>query len=82
MSDWLYCYRCRTCHPRDQMLLFQTKTARRWRCRRSVEAAQEHVEARDRFGRQQTAINRGMAARQAEYAGRLSRERRRQALAL
>jgi hypothetical protein len=36
-----YCYHCRTHHPRNEMRLIVTKTGKRWRCIRSIEATQQ-----------------------------------------
>lgn len=61
MTEKLFCYCCRAHHPRAEMLPFQTRSGFRWRCRRSVEAAQRSVSERDRFGQQQSEINREAA---------------------
>ena len=58
MTETLFCYSCRTHHPRELMYRFHTRQGFRWRCRRSIEAAQCSVAERDAFGRQQTDINR------------------------
>ena len=42
MSDMLFCYCCRTHHPKEQMRRFTTRTGQRWRCLRSIEAAIEY----------------------------------------
>ncbi|NMG31019.1 hypothetical protein [Aromatoleum evansii] len=61
MSETLFCHCCRIHHPRADMCRYLTRLGYRWRCRRSVEAAQGSVADRDAFGRQQTQINRDLA---------------------
>lgn len=74
MTDMLYCYCCRTHHPRNQMRLFPTTRGKRWRCLRSIQAARDKPDVRDAFGRQQSEINHRATIAQAErmalfYAG-------------
>lgn len=66
MADTLFCYCCRTHHPKEQMRRFATRQGERWRCLRSIEAARAKPGERDAFGRQQSAINRQAASRMAE----------------
>jgi len=66
MSEMQYCYCCRSHHPVDQMRQFPTRAGIRWRCLRSIQAAQRDPGERDAFGRQQTAINRRDARQVAE----------------
>lgn len=66
MSEKRFCYCCRSHHPVDQMRQFRTRTGLRWRCLRSIQAAQCDPQERDAFGRQQTAINRSDARQTAE----------------
>ena len=61
-----YCYCCRVHHPQDQMHRFPTSRGVRWRCRRSIEAAQCGVSERDAFGKEQTKINRAATQEIAE----------------
>ncbi len=68
MMEMEFCYCCRVHHPKDQMRLYSTRQGMRWRCLRSIEAATQAQPVRDDFGRQQTAINRETASRQAEFA--------------
>lgn len=70
MSEQVFCYCCRVHHPREQMQRYDTRLGPRWRCRRTVEAAARSVAERDAFGRQQTAQNRDLDRRIAEYAQR------------
>ncbi len=65
--ETLFCYCCRTHHPKDQMRLFPTRQGMRWRCIRSIEAAERSRSERDAFGRQQTDINRSASRAAAEY---------------
>ena len=66
MSDTLYCYCCRTHHPKAQMRRFTTRTGERWRCLSSIEAARARLDERDAFGRQQSELNRQTALRLTE----------------
>lgn len=66
MSDTLYCYCCRTHHPKEQMRRFATRTGERWRCLSSIEAARARLDERDAFGRQQSELNRQTALRLTE----------------
>ena len=70
MTETLFCYCCRIHHPRDEMRRFVTKRGERWRCLRSIRAAQDTLDERDAFGRRQSSINRLAAIGMAE---RLSR---------
>ena len=65
MSDTRYCYCCRSYHPADQMVQFETKVGKRWRCLRSIEAAQQPSHIRDQAGRQQSLENRLIASQKA-----------------
>lgn len=73
MSEMLFCYCCRTHHPKEQMRPFPTKPGLRWRCLRSIEAAGQPAGQRDEFGRRQTHINREIARRQGESVAQLRR---------
>jgi hypothetical protein len=61
MADTLYCYHCRTYHPREEMRQIDTKGGKRWRCIKSIEATKRSPEEREAFGRQMTAINKAEA---------------------
>ena len=67
MSKMQFCYSCRVHHPQEQMCQYQTRHGLRWRCLNSIASAQRSAAARDEFGRQQTAINRELSRRQAEF---------------
>lgn len=57
-----YCYHCGASHPEEKMRLFVTKTGRRWRCVKSIDAMKNSVAERDAFGRMVTAINDELAS--------------------
>ncbi len=63
-----FCYHCRVHHPEAQMRRIPTKVGYRWRCIRSIQAAQKSSGEREAFGRMQTEINRDEARRQAQFA--------------
>lgn len=66
MTDTLFCYCCRIHHPKDQMRRFATSHGKRWRCLRSIAAADCSVDERDAFGRRQSNLNRLTAIESAE----------------
>jgi hypothetical protein len=68
MDETLYCYHCRVRHPKAQMRLLNTKTGKRWRCIKSIEATKQGRAAREAFGREVTAINKAEAQNKAAAA--------------
>ena len=66
MTETLFCYCCRVHHASSQMRRVPSRHGFRWRCQRSIKAAQCGVLERDAFGRQQTEINREAAHKAAE----------------
>ncbi len=50
------------------MSRFHTRQGFRWRCRRTIEAAEHTILERDAFGRNQSEINREVAEKLAERA--------------
>lgn len=50
-ASTIYCYHCRTAHPREDMRLVASKTGKRWRCAQSIAAAQVSQNKREAFGR-------------------------------
>ena len=64
-----YCYVCQVHHPAEQVICIDTRAGRRWRCKRSIQAASRPSSERDAFGRQQTALNQQLARDKAEAAG-------------
>jgi len=73
MADTIYCYHCRTHHPKEEMRLVETKTGKRWRCVKSIEATKRGKEAREAFGRQTSEINRAEAQSRAKLILNLER---------
>jgi hypothetical protein len=61
MSDTEYCYHCGTRHPRTEMRQIETKTGKRWRCIKSIEATKRSTAERDGFGRRVSAENKAGA---------------------
>jgi hypothetical protein len=70
-----YCYHCRTHHPRNEMRLIVTKTGKRWRCIRSIEATQQGPEAREAYGRQVSEINKAESKSRAQRMNNLLQEK-------
>ena len=70
-----YCYHCRTHHPRNEMRLMVTKTGKRWRCIRSIQATQQGREAREAYGRLVTEINRAESRSRAQRLNSLLQEK-------
>jgi hypothetical protein len=73
MTETLYCYHCRLRHPKEEMRLIETKTGKRWRCIKSIEATKRGREAREAFGREVTAINKAEAQNKAKMSLNLDR---------
>lgn len=65
----VYCYHCRLQHPREDMRLVITKTGKRWRCFKSIEAAKADKGKREEFGRIVSANNKAEA--QAKMSSRI-----------
>lgn len=61
MSDTAYCYHCQRHHPKEEMRQIETKTGKRWRCIKSIEATKGGRLAREAFGRQTTDANKAEA---------------------
>ena len=57
MSDTAYCYHCGKHHPIEEMRQLTTKTGKRWRCIKSIEATKADRETRDACGKKITANN-------------------------
>ena len=57
-ADTAYCYHCGKHHPIGEMRQIVTKTGKRWRCIKSIEATKANRETRDAFGKKVTEINR------------------------
>ncbi|HTJ96143.1 MAG TPA: hypothetical protein VL381_01640 [Rhodocyclaceae bacterium] len=52
-----FCYHCQTHHPEELMRQVVTKSVRRWRCIKSIEAAKLDVASREAFGQRTSAQN-------------------------
>jgi hypothetical protein len=57
-SDTIYCYHCGRHHPSGEMRQIATKSGKKWRCIKSIEATKKDVATRNAFGKSVTAINR------------------------
>lgn len=57
-AETAYCYHCGKHHPIEEMRQIATKTGKRWRCIKSIEATKVNRETRDAFGKKVTEINR------------------------
>ena len=74
-TDQTYCYHCRTHHPRNEMRLIVTKTGKRWRCIRSIEATRQGAAAREAYGRQISEINKAESKSRAQRLNNLLQEK-------
>jgi hypothetical protein len=61
--------------PRNEMRLMVTKTGKRWRCIRSIEATQQGREAREAYGRLVSEINRAESKSRAQRLNNLLQEK-------
>jgi len=61
MTDQVFCYHCQTKHPREEMRLLVTKTGKRWRCIKSIQAAKADRASREAFGLRMTEANKSEA---------------------
>lgn len=74
MADTLFCYHCRTHHPKEEMRQIETKGGKRWRCIKSILATKQGREAREAFGRQMSANNRAEAESKARLVLNASKQ--------
>lgn len=58
MTGKVYCYHCMTYHHPEAMRKIVTRAGERWRCIRSIEAAQTGAAERKAFGERQSELNR------------------------
>ncbi len=72
-SETLYCYHCGRHHPREEMRQIETKSGKKWRCIKSIQATRRSSAQRDAFGKTVTTINR--AENQTRIKARLDAER-------
>lgn len=49
-AEMAFCYHCRTFHPKSEMRQLHTRSGKRWRCVRSIEATHGTRASRDAFG--------------------------------
>ena len=61
MSKTAFCYHCGVHHPIETMRQLVTKTGKRWRCVKSIEATKAAKSQRDAFGRGVTEKNKAEA---------------------
>ena len=63
MPEIIFCYHCKTSHPREEMRLRVTKSGKRWRCIKSIQAVKQNTrEQRDAFGKRVTEANKSAAS--------------------
>ena len=62
MADIRYCYHCSTHHAEADMRQIDTKSGKRWRCIKSIDAAKQNRTSREAYGRQVTANNKTEAS--------------------
>ncbi len=60
-SGTAFCYHCRSYHPIEDMRQISTRSGKRWRCVRSIQATQANRATRDAFGRSITELHRAEA---------------------
>ena len=56
-----YCYHCGIHHPIEAMRQIATKTGKRWRCIKSIEASRQGRADREAFGQRMTENNKAEA---------------------
>lgn len=66
MAETAYCYHCAKHHPIEEMRQLETRTGKRWRCIKSIEATKKQVSERDAFGQSVTANNRSLNRNRAQ----------------
>ena len=72
-SENIYCYHCGRHHPREEMRQIETKSGKKWRCIKSIEATKKSSIQRDAFGKTVSMINK--SENQARIKARLDSER-------
>lgn len=72
-SENIYCYHCGRHHPREEMRQIETKSGKKWRCIKSIEATKKSSIQRDAFGKTVSMINK--SENQARIKARLNSER-------
>lgn len=66
MSDTIYCYHCRTRHPKEEMRQVESKGIKRWRCKKSILGARKSAAERAAYGQEITNANRELARTRAK----------------
>ena len=61
MPETAFCYHCGIHHPVEEMRQILTKSGKRWRCVKSIEATKVGISKRDAYGQQVKADNRADA---------------------
>lgn len=56
-----FCYHCQIWHEESEMRMVESRSGKRWRCVRSIEAAKRSADLRDAFGRKTTERNKADA---------------------
>jgi hypothetical protein len=74
MAETAFCYRCATHHPLEEMRQILTKSGKRWRCVKSIEATKVGITRRDAYGRRITATNKAEAQAKIRRMGNPERE--------
>lgn len=62
-----YCYHCRLYHPENEMEQVDSKSGKRWRCKKSLAGGRKSQKERDVFGKSVTAQNSRQAKLRREY---------------
>lgn len=66
MSDTIYCYHCRTRHPKEEMRQVESKGIKRWRCKKSILGAKKSAAERAAYGQEITNANKALARSRAK----------------
>lgn len=57
MSDTVFCFTCRKLHPREVVVMVQSKGVTRWRCLRSIIESGRSRDQRDALARSVIGLN-------------------------
>lgn len=60
-AEVAFCYHCRMFHPKAEMRQLHTRSGKRWRCIRSIEATRQGQAAREAYGRMVSEMNKSEA---------------------
>lgn len=61
MTATVFCYHCRTYHPKEEVRQVATKAGKRWRCHKSIAATKAGAAEREAFGQRVSELNRATA---------------------